>query len=263
MTQEQFLAFDNFRRAFRAKIDEWTQYLEQENLLEPLKNLQRQTADFAHVPHYEIENPLVYNRALDDVTMADEIYAIVIGDNPGKDEQRRCNERYLVGQAGKIAESFFAKQKSFGIDFRKNVIILNKTPIHTAKTAHLKKLASCKALYDLFEETQKWMVEKTLELFEALANEGKCELWLVGYSELKEKGVFASYRQNLINAVKQSAFCAELVSRIKVYQHFSMNRFAIDLHDFCAQNCNRADFSSIKDFASALGNKHRQEILGI
>ena len=60
---------------------------------------------------------------MDRLTPDDEIKLIVIGDNPGKDEQLTKNQRYLVGQAGKIADGFFKRNPELGIDFRKNVVI--------------------------------------------------------------------------------------------------------------------------------------------
>ena len=79
----------------------------------------------------------MYNRSIDDIKKEDDIKIILIGYNPGKDEQLERNRRYLVGQSGKIADGFFRKNPELGIDFRKNVLILNKTPLHTAKTKKL------------------------------------------------------------------------------------------------------------------------------
>ena len=105
-------------------------------------------------PAYPFETTVVYNRSLDDVTKDDDIKLIVIGDNPGKDEQLAKNNRYLVGQAGKIAEGYFRRNPELGIDFRRNVIILNKTPVHSAKTAQLKTIAKQggKKIADLIED---------------------------------------------------------------------------------------------------------------
>ena len=47
-----------------------------------------------------MQTPIVYNTALDEITKNDDIKLIVIGDNPGKDEQLLQNQKYLVGQAG-------------------------------------------------------------------------------------------------------------------------------------------------------------------
>ena len=91
-------------------------------------------------PEYPLENAVVYNTSLDSVTEEDDIHLIVVGDNPGKEEQFEKNRKYLVGQSGRIAEGFFRRNEELNTDFRKNVIILNKTPLHTAKTKHLNYL---------------------------------------------------------------------------------------------------------------------------
>ena len=89
---------------------------------------------------YRVETPVVYNHALDDIAPGDEIGLILVADNPGRREQAAENRRYLVGPSGKIAEKFFRENPALGIDFRKNAIILNKTPIHTPRTAELREL---------------------------------------------------------------------------------------------------------------------------
>ena len=120
MTKEQFAALEKFRDEYKKKCDEWSALAPQ---LIPLQK----AAAKDDTPDYPIETPVVYNTALDEITQDDDIKIIVIGDNPGKDEQLAKNQKYLVGQAGKIAQGFFARHPSLGVDFRKNAIILNKT----------------------------------------------------------------------------------------------------------------------------------------
>ena len=134
MNNNQWKYFCDFRAAFKQKVQEWTVCVPQ------LRDLQKKAAELAGTPVYPFENPVVYNTDLDKITAADDIKLIVIGDNPGKDEQLNKNQRYLCGQAGKLAEGFFKNHPDLGIDFRRNVIILNKTPIHSAKTAQLKTM---------------------------------------------------------------------------------------------------------------------------
>lgn len=88
---------------------------------------------------YTIETPLVYNHSLDEITQEKTIKLVLVTDNPGKEEQKSQNQRYLVGQAGKLGNTFFKKHPELKIDFRENVIILNKTILHTPKTLDLKK----------------------------------------------------------------------------------------------------------------------------
>ena len=251
MTREQWKYFCDFKDQFKAKVEEW------KKAYPALTELQRQAALLAKTPEYPFETSVVYNRALDEITPQDQIKLIVIGDNPGKDEQLSKNNKYLVGQAGKIAEGYFRKNPELGVDFRKNVIILNKTPVHSAKTAQLKTIAKQGGaeIASLIEESQIWMAQKTAELHAAL----KTELWLVGYSELKEKGIFGAYRDILRDTLKTSCG-AEAWDKVFVFQHFSMNRFSIDLSDFV--KAQKKEKAPLESNIHELGLLHRKEIFG-
>ena len=168
MTQQEWDAFSQFRDNFKNQISQWNQFASQ------LIPLQKAAAN-KDTPNYPIQNPIVYNTALDEITQEDSIKLIVIGDNPGKDEQLNKNLKYLVGQAGKIANGFFVRNPELQIDFRKNVIILNKTPIHSAKTNQLKKFGSFGGpeIDNLIEETQIWMAKETAKLHQKLFEENK------------------------------------------------------------------------------------------
>ncbi len=247
MTEEEWKIFCDFRTNFRRKTEEWSAYSTE---LLPLQASSSQK----DTPPYPIETSIVYNRALDDVMQGDEIKLIVIGDNPGKDEQLSKNNRYLVGQSGKIAEGFFRRNQELGTDFRKNVIILNKTPIHTAKTAHLKYVSKNGGdkIASLIKESQVWMAKETARLHKAL---GSTELWLVGYAELKARGIFTLYRDVLKDSYKDDTNAWD---RVFVFQHFSMNRFLIDLKDFRSEHKNLTLKASIE----MLGEAHKNEIFG-
>lgn len=247
MTEEEWKIFCDFRTNFRRKTEEWSAYSTE---LLPLQAASSQK----DTPPYPIETSVVYNRALDDVMQGDEIKLIVIGDNPGKDEQLSKNNRYLVGQSGKIAEGFFRRNQELGTDFRKNVIILNKTPIHTAKTAHLKYVSKNGGdkIVSLIKESQVWMAKETARLHKAL---GSTELWLVGYAELKARGIFTLYRDVLKDPYKDDTNAWD---RVFVFQHFSMNRFLIDLKDFRSEHKNLTLKASIE----MLGEAHKNEIFG-
>lgn len=248
MTKADFERFCQFREKFKYQIEEWKKQLVGQE--EEIKALQKSLAKKDGVPEYSLDNILVYNKALDEVSENDDIKLIVIGDNPGKAEQLSENQRYLVGQAGKIAEGFFAKNPELEIDFRKNVIILNKTPFHTAKTKELLLLAkeAGEKVVKIIEESQEFMAKETANL----AKDLNLEIWLVGYSELKPKGIFALYREAL-----KSAFEDFAKSKVYVYQHFSMNRFLVDLKE-----C-RDSSKSLKENLVIIGENHRKEIFGI
>lgn len=258
MTEQAWKIFCNFKTEYKSQIEKWMEKAEN------LPELQKSAANFYKTPDYPIETPIVYNRALDEISPEDEIRLIVIGDNPGKDEQLAKNNKYLVGQAGKIAEGYFKKNPELQIDFRKNVIILNKTPIHSAKTNHLKKIASegGQKIAELIEETQIWMAKETAKLHINLCTSCNSspfpELWLVGYSELKEKCIFEKYRDELKNFYKSNN--QNYWNQVYTFQHFSMNRFTIDLNNF-RENSENSNLTLLESIHT-LGTIHRHEIFG-
>ena len=269
MTDYQWKAFCDFKAEFKKKIEEWLKAAPE------LPALQKAAADAANTPSYPFETAVVYNTDLDRLTKEDDIHLIVIGDNPGKDEQLAKNKRYLVGQAGKIADGFFKRNPQLQTDFRKNVIILNKTPVHSAKTAQLKKMMKDggKKICDLIEESQLWMAEQTARLHCELCRGAGAggtetgagtasgaggtpfptpELWLVGYSELKDKGFFTPYKNKLFETYTSTD--ASVWDKVFVFQHFSMNRFTIDLYE-------HSDTVSLEAIHQ-LGKLHKKEIFG-
>ncbi|MBO5117110.1 MAG: hypothetical protein J6C25_06365 [Treponema sp.] len=256
MTNFQWECFNKFRNTFKDMVTQWN------NQAKSLILVQEKAMEFFKNVDYELQTPIVYNTALDEITQNDEIKLIVIGDNPGKDEQLTKNQKYLVGQAGKLGNSFFKNHDELGIDFRKNVIILNKTPIHSAKTNQLKKFATFggKEIENLIKETQIWMAQETAKLHQKLLqcseNKDFPQLWLVGYSELKEKGIFTDYKNELKKQYQKSEEAKKAWANVFVYQHFSMNRFSIDLKEFSTENKNL----DLKTQLKTLGKKHKDEI---
>lgn len=277
MTDLQWKAFCDFKKIFIEKIDEWNKRCPQ------LKVLQEAAAKAANTPSYSFETPIVYNRDLDRFTRDDDIKLIVIGDNPGKDEQLLKNNKYLVGQAGKIADGFFKRNPELGVDFRKNVIILNKTPVHSAKTNQLKHIIKNGGVQvaALIRESQLWMAEQTAKLHSALCSGASGggvapELWLVGYAELKGKGIFIPYRDKLKESYGVCTAGTDLAgangtngtdllvsgayawSKVYVFQHFSMNRFTIDLCKLTEEHS--WDYLSLIERIHKAGDLHKSEI---
>ena len=277
MTDLQWKAFCDFKKIFIEKIDEWNKRCPQ------LQVLQEAAAKAANTPSYSFETPIVYNRDLDRFTRDDDIKLIVIGDNPGKDEQLLKNNKYLVGQAGKIADGFFKRNPELGVDFRKNVIILNKTPVHSAKTNQLKHIIKNGGVQvaALIQESQLWMAEQTAKLHSALCSGASGggvapELWLVGYAELKGKGIFIPYRDKLKESYGVCTARTDLAgtnvtkgtdllvsgayawSKVYVFQHFSMNRFTIDLGELTEEHS--WDSLSLIDRIHKTGDLHKSEI---
>ena len=292
MTETQWQFFTDFRKDFKEQCHQWN-----EDFATMLEPLQRAAAS-KDTPEYSVETGVVYNHALDEVTKETDIKLIVIGDNPGKDEQLQRNQRYLVGQAGKIAAGFFSRNPELAIDFRKNTIILNKTPVHTAKTVHLRYLLKNGGteITHLIQESQLWMAQKTAQLHQVLCSTpgsgGKnasvipaggdekncgsswcgCQLWLVGYAELKGRGLFLDYRDQLAQSygvplagtVEAGAVSQGFLpqwNQVMVYQHFSMNRFTIDLADQLSSGKINSQLP-LQEQLAVLGALHRQEIFG-
>lgn len=265
MTDLQWSVFCRFKDDFKAKVGEWSARVPN------LRSLQQQISQADKNPEYPFETPVVYNKSLDDIRPEDDIKLIVIGDNPGKEEQLARNNRYLVGQAGRLAEGYFRRNPELGVDFRRNVIILNKTPVHTAKTAQLRALAKAggSEVAALLEESQIWCAQQTARLHTQLCravrqenqieDDGVCpELWLVGYSELKKNGIFERYRDTLRKSYENDCGLSAEWESVFVFQHFSMNRFTIDLMDYIKKNdCGTA---SLQERIHSLGQIHKKEI---
>lgn len=260
MTDNQWKIFCDFKNDLKKMVTKWQEQFPN------LKDLQKQAAIIAKTPDYPFETPIVYNLALEEISKNDEIKLIVIGDNPGKDEQLAKNNKYLVGQAGKIAEGFFNRNENLGIDFRKNVIILNKTPIHSAKTSQLKTIARLggEKISEFIKESQIWMAKRTAQLHIEMNNqilqENQTELWLVGYSELKEKGLFLNYRDELKKYYSADDKSKSNWQKVFVYQHFSMNRFTIDLKNYIEKKIDNCKID--REILHELGQIHRTEIFG-
>ena len=219
------VAWDRFvevRKRFRGEIERMQKGLPE------LRALLQKFVD-GRSPSYPVETPVVYNGALDDVTRESNIRLILVGDNPGRREQAAENRRYLVGPSGKIAEKFFRDNPSLGVDFRANVIILNKTPIHTPRTVELREIRKLggSSLADALAESQRFMVRLLAEFQTALSADGLAPppAWITGYSEMKKGGVFEVYA----NELKSAYGGGVLEDTVFLYRHFSMNQFTTDL----------------------------------
>lgn len=265
MTEQEWHTFETFRADFKEVCCHWLTQCRYDYAApdEPLScveksaakggqlhRLQKEAARENKTPDYPVETPIVYNHSLDGVQKSDTVKLIIVSDNPGKNEQLHKNQRYLVGQAGKVAESFFHRTPELGIDFRRDTIILNKTPIHTAKTKELTLLLKQggDSFRFLFEESQRWLARRTAALQKALG----CRLWLVGYGELRKKSLFTCYADEL----RQHYAGMEQEAPVFVFQHFSMNCFSIDLKKHSYQD------KTPEENIRAIGLLHRQEILG-
>ncbi|MDR2184749.1 MAG: hypothetical protein LBO80_03645 [Treponema sp.] len=256
MKQTAWKAFTAARKTYKASVEELRR------ALPDLQRIQQALIDGRSGPAYAVETPIVYNEALDDVGPEDEIKLILVADNPGRREQAAENRRYLVGPSGKIAEQFFRNNPGLGIDFRKNTIILNKTPIHTPRTAELKELYRLggSSVEKAAAESQRTMARLLAGFHRALA---PVPVWITGYSEMKRGGVFEIYtetvqelydprrRQNETTASRRR----DLWKALFLYRHFSMNQFTIDLRQ------QARDGESPEDALRRIGAFYRKRIL--
>ena len=252
MTEYNWKHFKRAREQFRKITEELSQSLP---MLGAIQQQFVNSRSDSKNSVYKVDTPVVYNTALDDVSIDDEIKLILVADNPGRREQAAENRRYLVGPSGKIANKFFCDNPVLGIDYRKNVIILNKTPIHSPRTAELRQLCLLQAekginsITAALEESQKTMAALLLNFHEALA----CPVWITGYSEMRKGGIFESYTESLKELYADKK---EMYKQISIYRHFSMNQFTIDLKQQIT-----SDETVIKCL-KRIGSSYRQRILG-
>jgi hypothetical protein len=243
--------------AFTLARDRYRDYVEKlRKELSRLKKIQQQLVDSRPGPPYPVERPLVYNAALDEVEPGDEIRLILVADNPGRREQ--AAGRYLVGPSGKIAEGFFRNHAELGIDMRNNVLILNKTPVHSPRTAELGELCRLGGpkLAEKIAATQRFMAALLLEFHAALSSARKgVPVWITGYSEMKAGGIFQVYTETLQEICGTRAV-PRLRDAVLLFRHFSMNQFTIDLRKQSLPG------EGLPDALDRIGRAYRQRILG-
>ncbi|GAB1484579.1 hypothetical protein MASR2M78_33970 [Treponema sp.] len=218
--------FCEAREAYRSYVAELSIRLPE------LRSVQQRLVDEREEASFPIDTPVVYNQALDKVQKDDEIKIILVADNPGRREQAAENKRYLVGPSGKLADGFFRSHPELGIDFRKNVLILNKTPIHTPRTAELRELGRLGGtkLSQAIIDSQKKMIELIRAFHDAINGSGPsaipAALWIIGYSELGRGKLFEPFTRALEEAYPEGD---PLRSSILLFRHFSMNQFSVDI----------------------------------
>ncbi|HSV56847.1 MAG TPA: hypothetical protein VLH39_07035, partial [Magnetospirillaceae bacterium] len=218
MASRRYEEFAALRESFRDKVSRWS------GAAPALRSLQEKLAAERGRGTYAVETPVVYNGALDEIGPESLPRWILIADNPGRREQESENRRYLVGQSGRLAEGFFRRE--LGTDFRKEVLIVNKTPVHTPRTADLAFLSGMDksgAVGALLEESQTWMAGFARSLHRVLG----VPVWICGKSELRPRGIFGPWFAEFSRLYREAA--QEERDQVLVFSHFSMNQFAIEL----------------------------------
>jgi len=229
MTSEAYVAFEAVREEFRGMVRSWSA----DNPY--LMKIQERVRAAQGYEDYRVETPIVYNRALDDIGPGSAIRIILVADNPGKKEQLAANNRYLVGLSGKLAEGWFRSE--LGVDFRREVLVLNKTPVHTPKTAELAILAKSagphrRRLEALLAVSQAAMADLAWRLYRALrrtwpSGQPRPALWVSGVGELRKGGLFEVYRDELGRRLAEAT--SRELAEVWAFNHFSMNQFAIEM----------------------------------
>lgn len=197
MTKEQFKKFCSFRDEFRKQTALWNE--------EYNKVLKERIESLSGC---EITNSFIYNEKLDEINENDNIKYIWIQDNPGYNEM--LQNRYAVGASGKAGQNFM-KNEGLAEDFDREVIVLNKSPIHTKVTAVLSKLKN----REIQDETQRYMAKAIFTVH----NIFECDLWILGISNLK--GIFGTFSKDMEKLYKNSA----LNKKMFLYYHFSQGQF--------------------------------------
>ncbi|MBU0936562.1 MAG: hypothetical protein KKI09_08220 [Spirochaetes bacterium] len=233
LSQTAFSRYQAAIRDFSSRLAAWSQRLPQ------LGEAQRELQNICEETDYALETPIVYNGDLDRLRPGSNIRWILIADNPGKKEQLAENRRYLVGSSGKAAENFF--RQHLDIDFRSEVLIINKSPVHTPKTSQLRRLLQIYPdLRAVFIESQCYMADFAWQLYSI----AKAPIWLMGLSELQPRGLFSAWYERFSTGMPAR-------EAIFVFKHFSMGSFASDLKK------RRLPDESVEDAVHRIGTENR------
>ncbi len=118
----------------------------------------------------------VYNAEQMNYLDFSQIKYILIGDNPGKNE--KDDKKYFAdgrgaNTAGSNARRFFAY---LGVDFDKEILVLNKTPMFTKSTLELRQYK--KGYKGILAESQRFMAELANDFHKCL----RCKMYITGLS---------------------------------------------------------------------------------
>ncbi|MGL4956987.1 MAG: uracil-DNA glycosylase family protein [Bacteroidales bacterium] len=232
MTKNEWDAFQNFRAAFKRKIAVWK----------------------AMYPG-EI---FVYNSDLDTIIEETDIRYIFVGDNPGVQEKEQG--RYLAGHSGQICDKFMKERLE--IDMA-NVLVLNKTPIHTPSTMDLKKVNP-----DALKETQIWMAQQIALLTKVFT---EVDLCIFGISHLGKGNLFEPFCEVLKTGLDPIYADKHLYA----FKHFSYGQFHGDYNDAVEQglpyptpdsidvDCPTNNSANALDIFRSIGKFHSRNIFGM
>lgn len=167
---------------------------------------------------------IVWNNNLDKISDLSHIKLILCADNPGLYEFQ--DKVYLSpnGKCGTMAKKFF---KRLNLDLHEEVIVLNKTPVHTCKTKMLKEIPQ-----NIFDKSQIIMANFVIELLKACHKQNQdTELWILGASNAnfgEKNPLFAQYKEIIAKAKNDE----ELWRKIFCFYHFSCGGFYRELYSY-------------------------------
>lgn len=183
-----------------------------------------------------------------------DIRYILIGDNPGK-EERKVRE-YFVGGAGMTARLFF--ERYLVKDFDRQVLCLNKTPIHTNVTAGLGSLLENKQA--LIRDSQTYMANLAYTLHKQLQK----PVVVCGFGDCRASGKYRGERWPLrleqpkigtyfFNQLRENF--RDSAEQLYLVKHFSHDKFFEDFNIQAYWNDPEGRFLEI-------GSQYRRELLG-
>jgi len=182
----------------------------------------------------------VYNEDLDRIDHCSTVRYILIADNPGKEEA--AQHRYLIGHSGRQARNFF-EDNGLVSEFTSEVIVLNKTCLHTNSTTELRKFKH----NELFADSQRFMAEIAYQFHRTCS----CEMWIVGCSELHNRGIFSRFTETLSGCYIREKDVS-LRNKIRCYKHFSYGNFSHDLKSHPSPDMN----IKLKDIGTGMRIKY-------
>lgn len=203
--------------------------------MEPLARLKHLTKEVWPTQYPGL--PFIWNSELDpyveNPALLSRLRWIICSDNPGVEEAKSGRFLAPTGRSGKEARKAIAQA---GLNWDEQVIVLNKSIIHTPKTVDLKGLPA-----EAVRATEEALAQVILELLA----QTEAKLWIVGFG-----GCDASvpgWPHKLAGKERYPASCitpyfyaalrdggARFKERIFISKHFSHGQFAIEMKQFPA-----------------------------
>ena len=190
-----------------------------ENYKKKIEELKR-LKDFGNID-------IVWNNNLDKISNLSHIKLIVCADNPGKHEFKDNVYLFSNGKCGVMAKNFFQK---LNLNLHEEIIVLNKTPIHTCKTKGLKEISQ-----NIFDKSQIIMANFAIELLKACLKQNQdTELWILGASNAnfgEKNPLFAQYKEIIAQAKNNE----EIWKKIFCFYHFSCGGFYKEVYNYVSK----------------------------